>query len=42
MNLRELRPETETRIFATLDSGKGKVPLATGGAALEKLEFLKI
>jgi hypothetical protein len=31
----------ETRIFATLDSGKWKVVLVTGGAALEKFELLK-
>jgi hypothetical protein len=31
----------ETRIFATLDSGRRKVKCCTGGAALEKFELLK-
>jgi hypothetical protein len=37
-----LRPETETRIFATLASGGWKVKCSTGGAALKESEFLKI
>jgi hypothetical protein len=43
VNLRELQARNENANFCgSLDSGKEKVTLATGGAALEKPEFLKI